>query len=90
MRRPDAVPKMIEAARPASPDERVNFAQRTAERLPADDDAYDLLVSTTSFDRWTDQAAGIRECARALTPDGTFVLTEARPARRKGHSARTA
>jgi NAD(P)-dependent dehydrogenase (short-subunit alcohol dehydrogenase family) len=36
----------------------------------------DLVVSTTSFDHWTDQAAGIRECARALAPGATLVLTD--------------
>ena len=72
----DAAPKMIEVARSASSDERLNFVQGTAERLPSGDRAYDLVVSTTSFDHWTDQAAGIRECARALAPGGTLVLTD--------------
>jgi ubiquinone/menaquinone biosynthesis C-methylase UbiE len=72
----DPAPKMIETARSASPDERLNFMLGTAERLPADEGAYDLVVSTTSFDHWTDQAAGIRECARALAPGGTLVLTD--------------
>lgn len=72
----DAAPKMIEVARSASPDERLNFMRGTAERLPADESAYDLVVSTTSFDHWTDQAAGIRECARALAPGGHLVLTD--------------
>jgi ubiquinone/menaquinone biosynthesis C-methylase UbiE len=45
----DAAPKMIEAARSASSDERLNFVRGTAERLPAGDSAYDLVVSTTSF-----------------------------------------
>lgn len=72
----DAAPKMIEVARSASSDERLRFVQGAAERLPADESAYDLVVSTTSFDHWTDQAAGIRECARALTPGGTLVLTD--------------
>ena len=72
----DAAPKMIEVARSTSSDERLNFLQGTAERLPADESAYDLVVSTTSFDHWTDQAAGIRECARALAPEGTLVLTD--------------
>jgi ubiquinone/menaquinone biosynthesis C-methylase UbiE len=72
----DPAPKMIETARSASPDERLNFMPGTAERLPADEGAYDLVVSTTSFDHWTDQAAGIRECARALAPGGTLVLTD--------------
>ena len=72
----DAAPKMIQVARSASLDERLNFRQGTAERLPADESAYDLVVSTTSFDHWTDQAAGIRACARALAPGGTLVLTD--------------
>jgi ubiquinone/menaquinone biosynthesis C-methylase UbiE len=71
----DPAPKMTEVARSASADERVHFVPGTAERLPAGDSAYDLVVSTTSFDHWTDQAAGIRECARVLAPDGTLVLT---------------
>jgi ubiquinone/menaquinone biosynthesis C-methylase UbiE len=63
-------------ARTASSDERVQFVRGTAERLPAEGSAYDLVVSTTSFDHWTDQAAGIRECARVLAPGGFFVLTD--------------
>ena len=72
----DAAPKMVEVARSASRDERLDFVGGTAERLPAGDGAYDLVVSTTSFDHWADQAAGVRECARALAPGGTFVLTD--------------
>jgi ubiquinone/menaquinone biosynthesis C-methylase UbiE len=72
----DPAPKMIEVARAASSDERLNFMRGTAELLPAGESAYDLVVSTTSFDHWTDQAAGIRECARALAPGGTLVLTD--------------
>jgi ubiquinone/menaquinone biosynthesis C-methylase UbiE len=72
----DPAPKMIEVARSASADERLNFVRAAAERLPADEGAYDLVLSTTSFDHWTDQAAGIRECARALAPRGALVLTD--------------
>jgi ubiquinone/menaquinone biosynthesis C-methylase UbiE len=72
----DPAPTMIEVARSASSDERLSFMRGTAERLPADESAYDLVVSTTSFDHWTDQAAGIRECARALAPGGALVLTD--------------
>jgi ubiquinone/menaquinone biosynthesis C-methylase UbiE len=72
----DAAPNMIEVARSTSSDERLTFVQGTAERLPADESAYDLVVSTTSFDHWADQAAGIRECARALAAGGALVLTD--------------
>jgi ubiquinone/menaquinone biosynthesis C-methylase UbiE len=72
----DAAPRMVEVARRGTDDPRVTFAGGVAEKLPADDDAYDLVVSTTSFDHWSDQAAGIRECARVLRPGGTLVLTD--------------
>jgi ubiquinone/menaquinone biosynthesis C-methylase UbiE len=72
----DPAPKMIEVARSASRDERLKFTPGIAERLSADESAYDLVVSTTSFDHWTDQAAGIRECARVLAPGGALVLTD--------------
>lgn len=72
----DAAPKMVEAARSASCDKRLNFVRGTAEQLPTGDGAYDLVVSTTSFDHWADQGAGVRECARALAPGGTLVLTD--------------
>jgi ubiquinone/menaquinone biosynthesis C-methylase UbiE len=72
----DPAPKMIEVARSTSSDKRLSFIRATAERLPADEGAYDLVVSTTSFDHWADQAAGIRECARVLAPGGALVLTD--------------
>ena len=72
----DPAPTMIEVARSASSDERLNFVGGKAERLPAEESAYDLVISTTSFDHWTDQAAGIRECARVLAPGGALVLTD--------------
>jgi ubiquinone/menaquinone biosynthesis C-methylase UbiE len=72
----DPAPKMIAVARSTSSDKRLSFIRATAERLPADEGAYDLVVSTTSFDHWADQAAGIRECARVLAPGGALVLTD--------------
>jgi ubiquinone/menaquinone biosynthesis C-methylase UbiE len=72
----DPAPKMLDVARSASPGPRLSFRLGTAERLPAGDSAYDLVVSTTSFDHWADQAAGIRECARVLAPGGALVLTD--------------
>jgi SAM-dependent methyltransferase len=34
------------------------------------------VVTTTSFDHWADQGAGLAECARVLAPGGTLVLTD--------------
>ncbi|HWG01485.1 MAG TPA: class I SAM-dependent methyltransferase [Trebonia sp.] len=72
----DPAPAMVAVATEAAADPRLTFRRGTAERLPVADGAYDLIVSTTSFDHWTDQAAGLRECARALKPGGTLVLTD--------------
>jgi ubiquinone/menaquinone biosynthesis C-methylase UbiE len=72
----DAAPSMVAVASDSATDQRLRFQQGTAERLPVPDATYDLIVSTTSFDHWTDQAAGLRECARALKPGGTLILTD--------------
>ena len=53
-------------------DGRVRFVQGTAERLPLADASVDLVISTTSFDHWVDQGAGLAECARVLVPGGTW------------------
>jgi ubiquinone/menaquinone biosynthesis C-methylase UbiE len=47
-----------------------------AERLPHPTGSFDLVVSTTSFDHWADQGAGLAECARVLAPGGHLVLTD--------------
>jgi ubiquinone/menaquinone biosynthesis C-methylase UbiE len=72
----DAAPSMIETAERAAGDPRLRFTAGTAERLPFPDNAFDLVVSTTSFDHWTDQRAGVRECARVLAPGGHIVLAD--------------
>lgn len=72
----DAARNMVEVARSASSDERLGFVHAKAERLPLCDGVFDLVVTTTSFDHWPDQARGIRECARVLAPGGMLVLTD--------------
>ena len=72
----DPAPSMIEAAERAADDRRLRFTVGTAERLPYPDDAFDLIVSTTSFDHWTDQRAGLGQCARVLAPGGHLVLAD--------------
>jgi len=57
-------------------DQRLRFTVGVAERLPYPDGAFDLVVSTTSFDHWADQRAGLSECARVLAPGGHLVLAD--------------
>jgi ubiquinone/menaquinone biosynthesis C-methylase UbiE len=72
----DPAPAMIAAAARAAGDGRLRFSVGTAERLPYPDRFFDLVVSTTSFDHWSDQQAGLRECARVLAPGGSLVLVD--------------
>ena len=72
----DAAPDMVRVAREGSEDRRVRFIQGTAEDLPLPDASVDLVVSTTSFDHWQNQGAGLAECARVLAPGGHLVLSD--------------
>jgi len=72
----DPAPAMIEAARAASADDRLQLVAGTAEDLPWPAGTFDLVVSTTSFDHWADQRAGLAQCARVLAPGGWLVLTD--------------
>jgi ubiquinone/menaquinone biosynthesis C-methylase UbiE len=47
-----------------------------AEALPFPDRTFQLVVSTTSFDHWSDQQKGLRECHRVLTAGGHLVLVD--------------
>ncbi|MFZ0171823.1 MAG: class I SAM-dependent methyltransferase [Acidimicrobiales bacterium] len=72
----DPAPGMVEVATAAPGDPRLRFLAGTAERLPLPDATFDLVVSTTSFDHWADQRAGLAECARVLAPGGQLVLAD--------------
>jgi SAM-dependent methyltransferase len=72
----DLAPAMVAAATAATDDPRLSFTVGPAEKLPYPDGLFDLAVSTTSFDHWRDQAAGLAECARVLRPGGTLVLCD--------------
>jgi ubiquinone/menaquinone biosynthesis C-methylase UbiE len=72
----DPARAMIAAARAAAADDRLRWLEGTAEKLPYPGGSFDLVVSTTSFDHWADQRAGLGECARVLAPGGWLVLTD--------------
>jgi ubiquinone/menaquinone biosynthesis C-methylase UbiE len=72
----DAAAGMIATAKSMADDPRLSFSDGVAENLPFPDKSFDLVVSTTSFDHWEDQGAGLGECARVLAPSGQLVLTD--------------
>ncbi len=67
---------MIAAAKSKANDPRLRFFEEVAEKLPYPDESFDLVVSSTSFDHWENQGAGLRECARVLASNGHLVLTD--------------
>ena len=72
----DAAAPMVRVAQESNADPRARFHAATAEHLPVPDGVFDLVVSTTSFDHWADQEAGLRECARVMVPGGRLVLVD--------------
>jgi ubiquinone/menaquinone biosynthesis C-methylase UbiE len=72
----DAAPAMVKTADAITQDDRLTFAVGVAEEIGYPDDAFNLIVSTTSFDHWSDQQAGLRECARVLRRGGQLVLVD--------------
>ena len=72
----DAAPNMIDTARRLTDDDRLIFVLSVAEHLPYPDASIDLVVSSTSFDHWSDQLRGLAECARVLRPGGHLVLVD--------------
>jgi ubiquinone/menaquinone biosynthesis C-methylase UbiE len=72
----DAAPAMVKTANTVAQDDRLTFAAGVAEQIGYPDETFDLIVSTTSFDHWSDQQAGLRECARVLRRGGRLVLVD--------------
>jgi ubiquinone/menaquinone biosynthesis C-methylase UbiE len=72
----DAAAGMIAAANSLANDTRLSFSEGVAEKLPFPDESFDLVVSSTSFDHWEDQGAGLGECAQVLASTGHLVLTD--------------
>ncbi len=70
----DATPGMIEAARRIDPQSEYHLAP--AESQPLASGSIDVVFSTVSFHHWTDQAAGLRETSRVLSPCGRFILAD--------------
>ena len=67
---------MIQVAQEGADDARLSFLVGVAEELPYPDESFDLVVSTTSFDHWSDQQKGLAECRRVVTAGGHLVLVD--------------
>lgn len=73
----DPAPRMIAEAKAAAADfQRLAFTTGVAERLPFAAGTFDLILSSTSFDHWADQRAGVAELARVMAPGGHLVITD--------------
>jgi ubiquinone/menaquinone biosynthesis C-methylase UbiE len=72
----DAAPGMTAAAAASAAGLRVHIAAARAEALPFRDGAFDMVVSSLSFDHWGDQQQGLAECARVLRPGGSLLLVD--------------
>ena len=53
---------------------RLRLAQADVAAMPFDDGSFDRVVSVHTIYFWADVAAGLREIARVLRPNGTLVL----------------
>jgi ubiquinone/menaquinone biosynthesis C-methylase UbiE len=67
---------MIEVARGKPELSGVRLEVGSSEALPLEDASCDVVVSTISFHHWSDQAAGLRDVARVLRPDGHLLLVD--------------
>jgi ubiquinone/menaquinone biosynthesis C-methylase UbiE len=68
---------MIATAEAARTDDRISLLGGIgAEHLPFSEETFDLVTATTSFDHWSDQPAGLAECARVLRGGGRFLLVD--------------
>jgi ubiquinone/menaquinone biosynthesis C-methylase UbiE len=57
----------------------IHYVRAGAEHLPFTDEVFDLVFATMSMRHWIDQAAGIAEISRVLTPGGVLVLADVFP-----------
>jgi ubiquinone/menaquinone biosynthesis C-methylase UbiE len=71
----DLSPVMLAAAARRLP-ARARLVAADAEHLPFDDEAFDVVVSSSSFHFWPDPLAGLVECRRVLRRGGRLVITD--------------
>jgi len=78
----DLVPEMIEIARERTVDHphsaRIEFRVGSAESLPVEDEAADVVFALDSVDHWQDVKRGLGEIRRILRPGGTLAIVKDR------------
>lgn len=72
----DAAPRMAATAAASVAALPVGVVAGRAEQLPFADGAFEVVVSSLSFDHWADQRRGLAECARVLSPSGRLFLVD--------------
>lgn len=76
----DPVPRMIEIARERTLDHphsaRIEFRVGSAENLPVEDEAADVVFAFDSVDHWQDIERGLREIRRILRPRGVLAIVK--------------
>lgn len=71
----DPVPEMLAVARRRLPPE-VELREGWAERLPFEEERFDVVVSCNMFHYIRQPAAALREMGRALKPGGRLIITD--------------
>jgi len=74
----DVLQKAENAAQQSGLGSQVSFRKGDVQRIPFDDDALDLVVSTLSLHHWGDPVAVFDEIARVLRPGGCFLIFDLR------------
>lgn len=77
----DLAPKMIDIANSKKKwhsisDERLKFVVASVDRLPFEDDYFDVVFCLNSFHHYPDQKKALREMYRVLKKGGTMVLLD--------------
>ena len=75
----DLSPEMLAVARSglaAWQPRNLTFVECSVERLPFDDEAFDLVISNGALNLVPDKAAAFRELSRVLRPGGKFVVAD--------------
>jgi ubiquinone/menaquinone biosynthesis C-methylase UbiE len=72
----EPAPGMLTVARGSVTDSRIHMVGGVAERLPFVAGQFDVITATTTFDHWQDQAGGLAECRRVMSPGAALILTD--------------